>query len=72
MNFKDKDIHKSLERLNQLKVEHFQQKAQEKHLRMQVVKGTADVLKKQQYLKQKEKVIQKEKQLEEAKANVDE
>jgi len=28
---------------------------------MQVVKGTADVLKKQQYLKQKEKVIQKEK-----------
>ena len=65
--FKDREIQGSLDRMNQLKGEHYQQKALEKHLRMQVVKGTADVIKKQQYMKIKEKVILKEKHIEEAK-----
>ena len=52
--------------MNELKAELHQQKAIEKNLRMQVVKGTADVLKKQQYLKQKAKVINKDKQIEDA------
>ena len=38
---------------------------------MQVVKGTADTLKKQQYLKLKAKVIAKDKQIEEAQLQVD-
>ncbi len=38
---------------------------------MQLVKGTADSIKKEQYLKQKEKLALKEKQIEEAKKLVD-
>ena len=38
---------------------------------MQVVKGTADTLKKQQYLKMKAKVIEKDKLIDEAKQQVD-
>ena len=47
VEFKDNLIQTSLERMNQLKVEQYQQKALEKHLRIQVVKGTADTMKKQ-------------------------
>lgn len=46
VNFKDQEIQKSVDQLNLLKAEHFQQKAQEKQLRMQVVNKTADTLKK--------------------------
>ena len=38
---------------------------------MQLVKGTADSIKKEQYLKQREKLAMKEKQIEEAKKLVD-
>ena len=42
MDFKDKEIHRSLERLNQFKLEQYQMKGQEKQRRQEIVKGTAD------------------------------
>ena len=71
LNYKDAEMQKSVDRLNRFKQEHYQQKAVEKQLRMQVVKGQADANKKARFLQQKEKVLQKEAQIDEVKAQID-
>ena len=52
VDFKDRDTQLSIERMNQLKAEHNQLKAEQKILRMQAVKDNADTMKKEQHLSQ--------------------
>ena len=71
LDVKDNELQVSLQRLNQLKLEAHQQRALEKQMRRDVVKGTADALKKKKYLAMNQKVKAKEQQIEEAKQLVD-